>query len=296
MAENIEVIAQDNNATGEGPIWDPIQRRLLWVDIDNSLIYQHVPATGEKKVIGRGLPASAVAMNQDGRLVIAGGGGLYLWRDENNYETIAADYAGESLCLNDMIAGPGGRIYAGTMYWGPGGMEKTGKLYLIRPDRSISIVEENVRLSNGLGFSLDDRTLYYADTASRCIYAFDVNETGGLSRRRVFVDVPPDFGIPDGLTVDAEGFVWCAMWYGGQVVRYDPDGTVHRRILLPARQISSVAFGGNNLMDLYITSAAVYWPSNLAPDHFDSSACMGGSLYRIRLNVQGKYEHRADFR
>jgi sugar lactone lactonase YvrE len=295
MPEIIEVIAQDNNATGEGPIWDPVHQRLLWVDIDNSLVFQFVPKTGEKKVICRGLPASAIVLNQDGRLIFGGSVGLLLWQNETHYETIAAQYEGESLCFNDIIAGPDGRIYAGTMYWGPNGMEKTGRLYMIRPDLSISIVEENVKLSNGLGFSPDDKTLYYADTASRCIFRYDVSKTGELSNRRVFVNVPPDDGIPDGLTVDAEGFVWCAMWYGGQIVRYDPDGTLQRRIPMPDKQISSAAFGGNNLTDLYVTSAAVYWPSDLTPGNFDSTACMGGSLYRIKLNVSGKYEHHANF-
>jgi D-xylonolactonase len=118
--------------------------------------------------------------------------------------------------------------------------------------------------------------------------------TGDLQGRKVFVKVPSDEGIPDGLTVDREGFVWSAQWYGSQVVRYAPDGSVERRIRLPVPQVSSVAFGGQDLADLYITTAADPWPSRLAPPGFDPGAPeMGGSLYRLQPGVRGKPEHLA---
>ena len=160
------------------------------------------------------------------------------------------------------------------------------------------VVDEGVEIANGLGLSPDDRTLYFADSARRVIYAYDADPaTGDLSRRRVFVQVPRDEGLPDGLTVDREGFVWCAQWYGGQVVRYDPDGKVERRIAMPVRQVSSVIFGGDDLTDLYITTAADPWPSPLAPPGYDFSATnVGGSLYRLRTDIQGRPDHRAALR
>src|SRR5207247_7061215 len=134
-------------------------------------------------------------------------------------------------------------------------------------------VEEGVELANGLGFSPDNRTLYFTDSAARKIYAYDVQpETGRLSNRRIFASVTADEGLPDGLTVDAEGFVWSAQWYGSQVVRYDPDGKVERRIAMPITQVSSVAFGGENLTDLYITSAGGSWASQLAPPGYNFDA------------------------
>jgi D-xylonolactonase len=155
------------------------------------------------------------------------------------------------------------------------------------------VVDEGIEIANGLGFSPDNRTLYFADSARRVIFAYDVDASSGdLSRRRIFVQVPRDEGLPDGLTVDRKGFVWCAQWYGSQVVRYDPEGRVERRIALPVRQVSSVIFGGDDLSDLYVTTAADPWPSPLAPAGYDASAAdQGGSLYRIRLDVQG----RSDF-
>jgi D-xylonolactonase len=110
------------------------------------------------------------------------------------------------------------------------------------------------------------------------------------------VKVPPDEGLPDGLTVDAQGFVWCAQWYGAQVVRYDPEGKVERRIKMPVTQVSSVAFGGDDLTDLYITTAGENWPSAYAPPGYDvNTPDLGGSLYRLRIGIRGKPEHLADF-
>ena len=95
--------------------------------------------------------------------------------------------------------------------------------------------------------------------------------------------------------MDAEGCLWSAHWYGAQILRYDPDGVVERRIPMPVAQVSSVAFGGVDLTDLYVTSASKYWPSDLVPAGFDCRDPMGGALYRIPLDVQGKPEHQAGF-
>lgn len=173
-------------------------------------------------------------------------------------------------------------------------MEQHGKLYLIDVDGAVRVVDDRIELSNGIGLSPDDRVLYHADTAARRIYAHDVDPNdGGLSNKRCFVQVPDDEGIPDGLTVDAEGYVWNAQWYGGRVVRYDPEGNVERRIEMPVQQVSSVAFGGPDLTDLYVTTAGEYWPSPLAPPDFDPDGPMGGSLYRVRLDIAGRPEHMA---
>lgn len=295
MNYDIEIVAQDNNRCGEAPIWDPQRGRLIWTDIESALVYELVSSSREKRIISRDLPVSGIALNRGGSFVFAGATGLHLWRGQGDYRTTISEHDGEKLVFNDIIADCKGRIYAGTLYWGANGMEKPGKLYLIGCDRSVRVLDEGIQLSNGLGFSPDDTTLYYADSAARKIYAYSVDvQTGDLSRKRVFVDVPADDGVPDGLTVDAEGFVWCAQWYGAQVVRYDPDGKPERRIAMPVRQVSSVAFGGPELTNLYITSAADSWPSHLAPRGYDFKASnMGGPLYRVRVDTQGRKEQVA---
>jgi sugar lactone lactonase YvrE len=295
MAQDVEIIADDGNLCGEGPLWDPLRERLVWLDIEGSLVFQYRPSTGEKQVIGRDLMVGGVALNHGGDLVLGGATGLHLWSRQSAYRTIASEFAGEPLCFNDLIAGPRGQVYAGTIHWGPNGMEKHGCLVRCDPDGSLSIEDEGVELANGLGFSPDDRTLYFTDSTARTIHAYDVDAaTGALSGRRVFVRVSSDEGVPDGLTVDREGFVWSAQWYGGSVARYDPDGRIERRIALPVRQVSSVAFGGADFTDLYVTTAANSWTSSYAPAGYDFRAPnIGGALYRIRTDIQGRSEHVA---
>ncbi len=295
--DRIEIVASDGNRCGEAPHWDHRSGRLIWADIESALVYQLNPANGEKSVISREFPVSGIALNSGGGFVFAGATGLHVWRDPGDYRTLVSGHGGEKLLFNDIIADSKGRIYGGTMYWGATGLEKMGKLYLINCDGSVRIVDEGIQLSNGLGFSPDLRTLYFADSAARRIYAYPVNvETGELSCKRVFVELPSADGIPDGLTVDAEGFVWCACWYGAQVVRYDPEGRPERRIPMPARQVSSLAFGGLDFGELYITSAADSWRSQLAPHGYDFDASnMGGALYRVRTGIRGRPEHQANF-
>ncbi|GMV98306.1 MAG: calcium-binding protein [Phycisphaerae bacterium] len=297
MGYHIEQVANMNDKCGEAPTWDATGRRLLWVDNESDLVHEFSTDTGRIAVLSRGLNVSGIALHRGPGLVFGGATGLHLWLGQDNYRTIASEYQGETLSINDLIAGPHGRIYAGTLYWGPDGMEKPGRLYLIGGDGSVRVVEEGVHLSNGLGFSPDDRTLYYTDSSRRLIYAYDVQADGGLARRRVFVRVPDDEGLPDGLTVDADGFVWSAQWYGGQVVRYDPQGRVALRIRMPMLQVSSATFGGADLTDLYVTTAGHSWRGGPAPPGYDFDAPnIGGPLYRVRLDVRGRLEHQADFR
>jgi len=143
---------------------------------------------------------------------------------------------------------------------------------------------------------VDAKTLYFTDSAARIIYSYDYYEKSGSARiRLVFVKVPATSGLPDGLTVDAEDFVWSAEWYGSRVVRYDPDGKVERSIETPAKQTSSLAFGGPDLTDIFITSAAKSEPMPIMPPGYDpNTGNFGGALYHVNLGIRGKAEFVAD--
>ncbi len=295
--EKIEIVANDNNLCGEAPIWDYQKHRMIWLDNESSLVYEYYPDTKKKNIISRNLPVSAITLNKNGGYIFAGGTGLHIWEEQGQYRTIVSEYQSDGLAFNDIIADPKGRIYAGTIYWGAEGMLKTGKLYLIDTDEKIRVVDEGIEVSNGLGFSLDNKILYYADSSARKIYAYDVQLNGDLKNKRIFVEVPEDEGIPDGLTVDAQGNIWSAQWYGAQIVCYDSNGKVIQRIKMPVQQVSSVAFGGKDLKDLYITSAANSWRSTVAPKGYDfDSKNIGGAFYRIRMGVKGRREYMADFK
>lgn len=298
MPEPIELVADVGCVCGEAPTWDAGWGHLLFTDNESNIVRAFSPSARSCTTYAEGLMVCGIALNRDGRAVFSGFNGLYLWREADEHVTLLTEHDGQKLQLNDMVADPQGRLYVGTLYWGPNGMERTGQLLLIDTDLGVRVVDEGIQLSNGLSLSPDDRTLYYADSAARLIYAYAVEPaTGELRHRRVFAKVPAEDGIPDGLTVDADGFVWSAMWYGSQIVRYDPNGRIERRIAMPAKQVSSVAFGGPDLTDLYVTSAAASWPSPLMPPGYDPhTGLMGGGLYRVRTGIIGKPEHRTNFR
>jgi sugar lactone lactonase YvrE len=299
LRQDLEAVAQDDNLCGEGPIWDRMHQCLWWSDLSSKLLYR-IDATGlMKDTVRLKWMTSGIALNEGGGLVLAGPEGLYLWEGGENYRELFTQEDGEIPSFNDLVADPSGRIYAGTLHLASNGIdvEKPGKLYLIDPRGVSRVVDEGLMISNGLSLSPDNRTLYHVDTGLHRIYGYDVHpQTGELSNKRDFVRTLKEEGVPDGLTVDEEGHVWCAYWFGGKVVRYDPDGAVERSIQFPVRQVSSVAFGGNTLNDLYVTTASERWNSPLAPATFRCSleSC-GGSLYRIRLDIRGKHEHQSAF-
>lgn len=298
-SNNVELIVPNQDRCGEGPIWDWRRGVLVWTDISARVVYEFDRVTGRAAVIGKDVAAGGIALCDDGGYIVAALEGMYQWSPGSKPRPVLLDHEGQKLKFNDILAGPQGRIYAGTYYWGADDrMEQAGKLYLIQADGRVEIVADGIELSNGLGLSPDSKTLYYADSTARVIRAFDVDASSGrLSRERIFVKVPSDEGLPDGLTVDAEGFVWSAQWYGSQVVRYDPDGKVERRIAMPVGQVASVEFGGRELDELFITTAGERWESRFSPPGYDYKTIKdGGAVYRVRPGVRGRNEFVATCR
>jgi len=265
---------------------------LVWTDLSARIVYQFDPALNRTVVLGNNVPAGGIALCEGGGYIIAAREGMYQWSPGSEPRPLLLEHDGQKLKFNDILAGSHGRLYAGTMYWGDDDvMQQPGKLYVIHSGE-VEVVADGLELSNGLGLSPDLKTLYYADSTARVIYAFDVDERSGrVSRQRTFVKVPDEEGLPDGLTVDADGFIWCAQWYGSQVVRYDPDGNVERRIPMPVKQVASVAFGGTQLDELFITTAGEEWRSRFSPPGYDyTNPNVGGAVYRVRPGVRGKKE------
>lgn len=293
---SIEILAEGDKL-GECPFWDADHQRLFWSDIHASTIYTYDAVGARKSVYHQGHMTFGLVCNRDGGLIVTGPMGVHYLGGPDDVRPILSEFDGEALFMNDAIADAAGRVYAGTVYWGPEGLVKRGKLYLIDRDRTARIVHEGTGMSNGLGFSPDGRTLYYTDSYEHVIWAFDVDPaTGALSGKRTFVQFTRDDGLPDGLTVDAEGNVWSALWYAGRVVCHAPSGARVRTVEVPARQVASVMFGGRDLDELYITSSSVPFRSEaLAPAGYDFDAPEpGGALFRVRLGVKGRLEHLAD--
>jgi sugar lactone lactonase YvrE len=289
-----EIIADFGNLNGEAPLWDPDTSSLYWTDCVGFKFFRFNAKSGKSEVLRTGVEVTGFALNEGGEFVIANTKGIWLWDGAKSLKLIAAEVDGAVCQMNDAAADPAGRFLAGSCFYDPAGSYKLGCLLRVDNSGHTSVLDDGIHLANGIGFSPDAKTVYLTDSAARIIYRYDYDvRTGDVRNRSVVVRVPLNEGIPDGLAVDAEGFLWSAQWYGGCVVRYDPDGKVERRILMPAKQTSSVAFGGPEFSQLFITSAAEPFPSPLAPTDYDPSGCMGGPLYRLSVGILGKPQFKA---
>jgi sugar lactone lactonase YvrE len=292
----IKVIAEYGELCGEGPLWDADAGCLYWTDIDGNWFYRYHQASNTHEIVKQGLEISGFCRNRSGGFVIANSRGIWLW-DGADHLRLIADQVGYSKCqMNDAIADPEGRFFAGSNFYDPAHEYESGKLIRVDTNGTVHIADEGFKLPNGMAFSPDEKAMYFADSAARRIYAYDYDRnTGDVHNRRIWVQVPDDEGLPDGLAVDAAGFLWSAQWYGSCVVRYDPDGKVERRITFPAKQVSSLAFGGKDLTDIFVTSAGKSWPSPVMPKSYDAfSGNFGGQLYCLNLGIQGKPEYQAN--
>jgi len=277
-----ELIADYGCVTGEGPLWHPGQQRLYWCDIPRGRLYRYDPATGEHEMCHEGEVLGGFTIQADGALLLFGTrGAVRIWR-EGELTTVIDEIPEErETRFNDVIADPVGRVFCGTMPTG----ERLGRLYRLDPDGTLTWVLEGVGCSNGMGFTPDGKGMYYTDSARREIYLFDYDrESGEIANRRVFVRIPKGEGVPDGMTVDAEGTIWSARWGGGCLVRYgrgdgEQAASEVQRIPFPAKKVSSVTFGGPDYGDTYVTTAG--------GDRKEEEGAGAGALFRLCLGIQG---------
>lgn len=293
---SIETVASYGDLCGESPLWNRREQVLYWTDITGRRLYRCSWPERQHGMVHQGLEICGLALHQSGGFVIVNSEGVWIWDRKGTIRAIAHEADNKKCALNDCVADPEGRLFAGSCFFDSNhDAYQRGCLFRIDTDGSAHVVDEGIGLANGLAFSPDCSTLYFADSAERLIYAYDYRRTdGSLRNRRVFVDVAKDEGFPDGLTVDSEGFVWSAQWFGGCIVRYDPDGKKQQTISIPASQISSVTFGGPDLTDIFITSAAMSDALSLAPANYSpNNGCIGGQLYHVNLGIRGQEEYEA---
>ncbi|WP_101254199.1 SMP-30/gluconolactonase/LRE family protein [Streptomyces barkulensis] len=247
----LEVAVRQGALLGEGPTWDAERERLVWVDILASRVHTYAPADGRRTVLATEQHVGAAKPRAGGGLVVNLRDGVGLYDGDGSFSWLRREpVAGRR--GNDAAVAPDGALWAGTMAYDerPGG----GTLSRVAPDGSAVTVLADVGISNGTGWSPDGRLMYYIDTPTRRIDVFDTDGPEILGRRTL-ARIEEGAGFPDGLTVDAEGCVWVALWGGGAVRRYTPDGRLDRTVAVPASNTTSCAFGGPGLRDLYITTA-----------------------------------------
>lgn len=254
------ILRVDANAElGEGPTWDPSTGELLWVDILGRRVHRFrvaESAPGPSFATDRDVGAVVPRRNGGLALALAGAYALLETGASEPATMIAVEPDRPENRMNDGKCDPAGRFWAGTMAYA--GTPGAGSLYRLDPNLSVTTMLQSVTCSNGLGWSPDGQTMYYIDTGTRGLDAFTFDPpTGEIADRRRIVDIPPESGLPDGMTVDVQGGLWVALWGGGAVHRYLPDGTLDRILELPCRLVTSCAFGGYMLDELFITTASV---------------------------------------
>jgi len=278
-------VAVEKSILGEGPIWLPDNGRLIWVDIEGMAVRWYEPATGKQGSVSVGQRIGAVVQADDGRMVGALENGFaFLDPTSGLLEPIAdpeAHLPGNR--FNDGKVDPAGRFWAGTMPKGDEG--PVGALYRLDGDGSVRRMVEEIGCSNGLGWSLDGKTMYYIDTSTGRVDGFDYDaESGEIGNRRTVASIPRELGHPDGMTVDEEGMLWVACWDGYGISRIDPaTGSQLERLELPVSRVTSCCFGGDNMDELYITSASV----GLSEEQLRLEP-LAGSLFVCKPGVKGR--------
>lgn len=249
-----KVVANTHCQTGEGPLWHPDQNVVYWVDIPQGRLFSYDPTTGEHELRYEDSVISAATIQADGSLLLFMDRGRVLrWDDDSTTRIVDEIPAERDSRFNDVVADPEGRVFCGTMPTD----DRLGRLYRLDRDGSIVELGDGYDIPNGMGFTPDQTKLYLTESNARRIYRFDYDATtGDLSNRRVFIETPENDGVPDGMTVDADGNVWSARWNGHRVVQYASDGTEIGQVELPTKKVSCPTFAGSDYTDLYITTAA----------------------------------------
>ncbi|MDG1891810.1 MAG: SMP-30/gluconolactonase/LRE family protein [Verrucomicrobiota bacterium] len=249
----------DGKATlAEGPGWDDELQAIVWVDIEKGQVCRFYPGECRNETWAIGQRVGCVVRTSGGKLLAGGQQGL-LRLDPGTGQVTALQNPEPDLPqnrFNDGKCDPQGRLWAGTMSCSE--EEGAGSLYRITSDGAVKRMVESVTISNGLAWSCDQRTMYYIDTPTRHVDAYDFDRnSGAINNHRPLIEIPKDMGYPDGMTIDADGKLWVALWAGWGVGCWDPEtGSLLAKVEVPVECVTACCFGGKDFRTLYITTAS----------------------------------------
>jgi sugar lactone lactonase YvrE len=282
----VELLSEAGAVCGESPIWDPTAGCIWWTDTASTRFHAWKPDTGKASSFEAGHTVRALARAGAGSLALICADGVYLFAPGGVASLLCDPERGqEGMMPDDGTVDPAGRLLFNTFNTkvldAP-----DGAIYSIDAGGRLLVLDRGLALPNGMAFSLDGRTLYVAEMFAHRILRYDYDPVSGrASGRSLFAAVPASDGMPDGLIVDAQGFLWSAHWAGWRITRYSPDGSVDRVLPMPCATATCMGFGGERLEDLYITSAT----QGLNPDELARSRAPGG-LFVVRDAGRGVEE------
>jgi len=279
-----ELIVDAKAALGEGPCWNSETKKLIWVDINGYSVHLFDPATGESECHDIGQYVGAAVVRENGGLLLALYHGFYFYDLETKQLTVVEDPEADLSTnrFNDGKCAPKGRFWAGTMVLE--GDIGDASLYRMDHDLNVKRMLTNVTISNGMAWDIDKKLMYYIDTETKKIrsYDFDMN-TGEMGNEQTVITISDGMGSPDGMTIDEEGMLWVAFFRGWKVIRFDPEtGEKLTEIPVPASQVTSCAFGGEQRDELYITTARI----GLTDEELETQPHAGG-LFRVKMDIKG---------
>lgn len=279
----VRCILPGQDFLGEGPHWDAASGRLHWVDILAPALHAGDPSTGDRQVVAMPELVGSVIPRRSGGLVCATEAGIKVVAADGSlalFSPVEEDLPGNR--LNDAKCDSCGRLWVGSL-----AIDTTpgkGALWRVDPDGSAHMMDRGFHISNGIGWSPDDRLMYFTDSGARTIWVYDFDAPRGeISNRRVFAEIDSFSGVPDGLAVDAEGGVWSAIWDGWNLTRFTPDGGIDRIVSLPVPRPTSIAFGGADLGTMFITTARIRLSAALLAE-----APLSGSVLAFEPGVRGQ--------
>ncbi len=282
---DVDVVIDMHARLGEGPLWDHRKRVLAWVDILARLVHFTDPETGVTTSIPAGTEVGALGLLGADAYLLAVRNGFAVF-DGASIEVTDEVLTAAGQRMNDGAVDPVGRFIAGSI---TDDRTPSGALYARDTAGSVRELFGGVTVSNGLAWSADGARMYYVDSPLQTIEVMDYDVgSGTVSDRQTFVTIPEDAGIPDGLTIDAEGCLWLALWGGSAVRRYSPEGALVGEVELPVPRVTSCAFGGPDLDRLFITTASVG-----ASPH-DPPRALEGALFVVEPGCTGAESVVAD--
>ncbi len=285
------MLADYANVCGEGPLWHAGEKRVYWGDIPTGRLFRYDPATGRHEMVYHDRPVGGYTIQADGSLLLfRDRGNVVVWREGRVVRTVIEEVAElADTRFNDVVADPEGRVFCGTM------SSKTikGRLHRLDRDGSLHVLLTDQGTPNGMGFTADRTKMYYNDSNKATTWLFDYDpKTGALTNQRVFRDAKAsnDRGRQDGLVVDGEDHVWTARWDGSCVIRYNPAGQIVATHDLPCPNVTSLIFGGDDLTELYVTSAGgdkkeQHGPHAGALFRLDGHGAKGQAEYLSRIAI-----------